>query len=250
MRRWAGRRRWRRSAPGWPRAVFGSCSISCPITPRSIIPGSRRILIFTSRAASRLWRRRRRTIAGSRRTRVPRILAHGRDPNFPGWPDTLQLDYANPALQAAQDGGTAGDCRAMRRRALRHGDAPPAGGLPAHLGPDAGAVLAEGDRGRAPRLIPASPSWPKPIGTSNGTCSSRASTTATTSVFTTGCAMPMPARCAPIWRRGSTIRIGWRASSRTTTSRAPRRSFPGRSIGRPPPSPTSRRGCASSTRAS
>jgi glycosidase len=32
----------------------------------------------------------------------PCILAHGRDPNFPGWPDTLQLDYANAALQAAQ----------------------------------------------------------------------------------------------------------------------------------------------------
>jgi hypothetical protein len=32
----------------------------------------------------------------------PRILANGRDPNFPGWPDTLQLNYANPALQAAQ----------------------------------------------------------------------------------------------------------------------------------------------------
>jgi hypothetical protein len=31
----------------------------------------------------------------------PRILAHGRDPNFPSWADTLQLDYANPALQAA-----------------------------------------------------------------------------------------------------------------------------------------------------
>jgi len=31
-----------------------------------------------------------------------RILAHGRDPNFPGWVDTLQLDYANPALQSAQ----------------------------------------------------------------------------------------------------------------------------------------------------
>lgn len=30
-----------------------------------------------------------------------RILAHGRDPNFPGWPDTLQLNYANPTLQAA-----------------------------------------------------------------------------------------------------------------------------------------------------
>jgi glycosidase len=31
--------------------------------------------------------------------RGSRILAHGRDPNFPGWPDTLQLDYASPALQ-------------------------------------------------------------------------------------------------------------------------------------------------------
>jgi len=26
-----------------------------------------------------------------------RILAHGRDPYFPGWPDTLQLDYSNPS---------------------------------------------------------------------------------------------------------------------------------------------------------
>ena len=34
--------------------------------------------------------------------RGARILAHGRDPNFPGWTDTLQLNYANPALQAAQ----------------------------------------------------------------------------------------------------------------------------------------------------
>jgi hypothetical protein len=25
------------------------------------------------------------------------VLARGRDPNFPGWPDTLQLDYANPS---------------------------------------------------------------------------------------------------------------------------------------------------------
>jgi glycosidase len=29
------------------------------------------------------------------------ILAHGRDPNFPGWPDTLQLNYGNPELQLA-----------------------------------------------------------------------------------------------------------------------------------------------------
>lgn len=31
-----------------------------------------------------------------------RILAKGRDPNFPAWPDTLQLNYANRALQVAQ----------------------------------------------------------------------------------------------------------------------------------------------------
>ena len=29
------------------------------------------------------------------------ILAYGRDPYFPGWPDTLQLDYSNPAAQEA-----------------------------------------------------------------------------------------------------------------------------------------------------
>jgi glycosidase len=29
------------------------------------------------------------------------ILAHGRDPYFPGWPDTLQLNYGNPETQEA-----------------------------------------------------------------------------------------------------------------------------------------------------
>jgi Alpha amylase, catalytic domain len=28
-----------------------------------------------------------------------RVFAHGRDPNFPGWPDTLQLNYRAPALR-------------------------------------------------------------------------------------------------------------------------------------------------------
>jgi glycosidase len=32
------------------------------------------------------------------------VLAHGRDPFFPGWPDTLQLNYGNPALQEAMAG--------------------------------------------------------------------------------------------------------------------------------------------------
>ena len=34
--------------------------------------------------------------------REQRILAHGRDPNYPGWPDTPQLNYANPELQKSQ----------------------------------------------------------------------------------------------------------------------------------------------------
>jgi glycosidase len=31
-----------------------------------------------------------------------RIFAHGRDPYFAGWPDTLQLNFGNPLLQGAQ----------------------------------------------------------------------------------------------------------------------------------------------------
>jgi glycosidase len=36
--------------------------------------------------------------------RGPIVLAHGRDPYFPGWPDTLQLNYGNPELQLAMRG--------------------------------------------------------------------------------------------------------------------------------------------------
>ncbi len=32
------------------------------------------------------------------------LLAHGRDPYFPGWPDTLQLNYSNPATHEAMAG--------------------------------------------------------------------------------------------------------------------------------------------------
>lgn len=39
-------------------------------------------------------------------TRLPNgtIAAFGRDPNYPGWPDTLQLNYFNPQLRAAMIG--------------------------------------------------------------------------------------------------------------------------------------------------
>ena len=45
------------------------------------------------------------------------LLAHGRDPYFPGWPDTLQLNYGNPATQEAMMGELtriAGQCDGVR----------------------------------------------------------------------------------------------------------------------------------------
>jgi glycosidase len=45
------------------------------------------------------------------------LLAHGRDPYFPGWPDTLQLNYTNPATQEAMIGELAriaGQCDGVR----------------------------------------------------------------------------------------------------------------------------------------
>jgi glycosidase len=46
-----------------------------------------------------------------------RLLAHGRDPYFPGWQDTLQLNYGNPALQEAMTAELlkiAGQCDGVR----------------------------------------------------------------------------------------------------------------------------------------
>jgi hypothetical protein len=40
----------------------------------------------------------------ARRKRGDLLLAHGRDPYFPGWPDTLQLNYGNPATQEVMIG--------------------------------------------------------------------------------------------------------------------------------------------------
>lgn len=43
--------------------------------------------------------------------------AHGRDPNFPGWPDTLQLNYGNPALRQVMSDellAIAGQCDGLR----------------------------------------------------------------------------------------------------------------------------------------
>ena len=75
-----------------------------------------------------------------------RVLAYGRDPYFDGWPDTLQLNYGNPALQEAMLGELDADRRPVRRRPLRHGDAGPAGGLREDLGNRRACVLAPSQR--------------------------------------------------------------------------------------------------------
>jgi glycosidase len=52
-----------------------------------------------------------------KRTKGDLLLAHGRDPYFPGWADTLQLDYGNPATQLAMAGELlriAGQCDGVR----------------------------------------------------------------------------------------------------------------------------------------
>jgi glycosidase len=49
--------------------------------------------------------------------RGSRVLAYGRDPYFAGWPDTLQLDYSNPATKEAMIGELtriAGQCDGVR----------------------------------------------------------------------------------------------------------------------------------------
>ena len=59
---------------------------------------------------------------GQNYTRVKRrggdlVLAYGRDPYFPGWSDTLQLDYSNAATQEAMAGELlriAGQCDGVR----------------------------------------------------------------------------------------------------------------------------------------
>ncbi len=108
-----------------------------------------------------------------------------------------------PGHAGSDDRRAAEDRRAMRRRALRHGHAGPAGRLRADLG-----HLGRNPSGRrrpsgCASESRASASWPRSTGTWNGRCSNRASTTPTTSGSTTACATSMPGRCASISTPGS-----------------------------------------------
>lgn len=61
--------------------------------PEFLVPGAETDIAQRPQDFCRL-----RTPAGEK------VFAHGRDPYFPGWSDTLQLDYSQPALQEAMCG--------------------------------------------------------------------------------------------------------------------------------------------------
>ncbi len=61
--------------------------------PEFYIPGSEQLLAQQPQNYTRIQRKQ-----------GDLVLAHGRDPYFPGWPDTLQLDYSNPGTREAMLG--------------------------------------------------------------------------------------------------------------------------------------------------
>jgi hypothetical protein len=160
-----------------------------------------------------------------KRTRGDLLFAHGRDPYFPGWPDTLQLDYSNPATQEAmmaelvKIGASVTACAATRRCwcyrtcSSVHGVAAP---------------ICSGLRQLSEfrKSTRTSVSWPRFIGTWNGRCSNRGSITLTINGFTTVSARGTRDQCESTFRLALTIRTSWPAFWKTMTSPAP-----------PPPSP-------------
>ena len=102
MKRSAERRRWLRSVPGWPRAV---CELMLDFVPNHTAldhPWTRTHPDFYVQGGEQALSTAPENYCRVETDQGARILAYGRDPNLPGWPDTLQLDYANPALQAAK----------------------------------------------------------------------------------------------------------------------------------------------------
>ena len=119
------------------------------------------------------------------------VLAHGRDPYFPPWPDVVQLDAFSPALRAQTIetlAGIAGQCDGIRcDMAMLMTNQVFAKTWGGRTGPEPDeefwpAVIAGLRDGSTRRPC----SSPRPTGTWSGRCSSRASTSATTSGSMTG----------------------------------------------------------------
>ena len=83
-------------------AVACVCSsISFRITPRRIMPGSGKHPEFYVHGTEEQLEREPQNYTRIVTAGDSAVLAYGRDPYFDGWPDTLQLNYAEPALQEA-----------------------------------------------------------------------------------------------------------------------------------------------------
>ena len=178
-------------------------------------------------ARSSTWPARRRTTPGSSASSGDLLLAHGRDPYFPGWPDTLQLNYGNPATQEAMIGELlkiAGQCDGVRcdMAMLVLPDV-----FERTWGIRAAAVLAGGDPARAragPGLLLHGRGLLGP-GMDAAAAGLRLRLRQAALRPPPRRARPAGARALP--RRASTTRTSWPASWRTTTSRGPpRRSRP------------------------
>jgi glycosidase len=160
-----------------------------------------------------------------KRKRGDLLLAYGRDPYFAGWPDTLQLNYGNPATQVAMIGELrriAGQCDGVRCDM---------------------AMLVLPDVFERTWGIRAEPFWPTAIAAVRQkhpnflfmaevywdlewTMQRQGFNYPTTSGCTTACARAMRGRRASTSGPGWTFRTSWPASWKTTTS-----------PGRQPPSP-------------
>ena len=163
----------------------------------------------------------------------PLVLAYGRDPYFDGWPDTLQLNYGNPAIAASDDRRAGANRRPMRRRALRHGHARPARSVRTDLGHPGRALLAEGDRVGAAQASRLPVHGRGLLGHGMDAAAAGLRLHLRQAPVRPACASSTPAPCASISARTWTIRTSWRAFWRTTTSRGRQRRLRPQSTRRP-----------------
>ena len=152
-----------------------------------------------------------------------RIVAHGRDPYFPGWPDTLQLDYSNPATievmseQLSRIGERCDGVRCdMAMLVLPDVFERTWGHRAISFWPDAIRRV----RARSPGFVfMAEVYWDL-----EWTMMQQGFDFAYESGYTIDCGMPTHNQCAIICARGSITRTNWLDSWRTMTSHAPVRS--------------------------
>src|SRR4051794_18575598 len=108
---------WPGSATVCTAGGFGFSSTSCPTTRPSITPGVKEHPEYYIPGTELDLARAPQNYTWAKRAKGDLLLAHGRDPYFPGWPDTLQLNYGNPATQEAMIGELlkiAGQCDGVR----------------------------------------------------------------------------------------------------------------------------------------